>query len=136
MRAVGTDVQVCVSVQHVHDADNDALTYTATKSDGGRAAHVAGLQRHHTQTFSGMPATDGETLAVKVTASDGRRSRSATNSTSWSTRRGARALQTVGPARNLVRQHDGGVQLAGHPYGYDSLHLTQYRVAVADSIHP
>ena len=54
-----------------NDADNDALSYAATKSDG--TALPAWLTfTDSTRTFSGTPAaSDAGTVSVKVTASDG-----------------------------------------------------------------
>ena len=54
-----------------NDADNDTLSYAATKSDG--TALPAWLTfTDSTRTFSGTPAaSDAGTVSVKVTASDG-----------------------------------------------------------------
>ena len=53
------------------DAQGDALTYTATKADGNDLPTWLGFTGS-TRTFAGTPqAADVETLAVKVTASDG-----------------------------------------------------------------
>ena len=54
-----------------NDVDGDALTYTATKSDGIMLPMWLGFTAS-TRRFSGTPgAADVGTLAVKVTASDG-----------------------------------------------------------------
>ena len=54
-----------------HDANGDTLTYTATKADGNDLPTWLGFTGS-TRTFAGTPqAADVETLAVKVTASDG-----------------------------------------------------------------
>ena len=51
------------------DADNDALTYSATKADGTALPTWLSFAAT-TRTFSGTP-TAAETVSVKVTASDG-----------------------------------------------------------------
>ncbi len=68
---VGTMFSFAFPANTFSDADNETLTYTATKSDG--MALPAWLSfADSTRTFSGTPtAADVGTLSVKVTASDG-----------------------------------------------------------------
>ena len=68
---VGTALNYAFPANTFNDADNDPLTYTATKSDNtplpSWLSFAAG-----TRTFSGTPqAADVGTVSVKVTASDG-----------------------------------------------------------------
>ena len=89
------------------DADSDALTYTATKSDGGMLPTWLSFNPT-TRRFSGMPAVaDVGTLTVKVTASDG------TASISDEFNIGVQAAEfahcrPLDAARTLVRQPNGG----------------------------
>ena len=69
---MGTAFSYQFPLNTFHDADTGStLTYTATKADGNPRPTWLGFTAS-TRTFSGNPqAADVETLAVKVTASDG-----------------------------------------------------------------
>ena len=68
---VGTSFSYQFPLSTFADAEGDALTYTATKADGNDLPTWLGFTGS-TRTFAGTPqAADVETLAVKVTASDG-----------------------------------------------------------------
>ena len=68
---VGTAFQYTVPDNIFSDADDDALTYTATKSDDMDLPSWLTFTSS-TRTFSGTPtSTDTGNLSVKVTASDG-----------------------------------------------------------------
>ena len=67
----GTSFSYQFPLTTFHDVNGDTLTYTATKADGNDLPTWLGFTAT-TRTFLGTPqAADVETLAVKVTASDG-----------------------------------------------------------------
>ena len=67
----GTEFSYAFLANTFNDVDGDALTYTATKADGAVLPTWLDFAPT-TRIFSGMPqAADVETVAVKVTASDG-----------------------------------------------------------------
>ncbi len=68
---VGVAFSYAFPANTFNDADNDSLTYTATKSDN-TALPTWLTFTTGTRTFSGTPhSSDAGTLSVKVTASDG-----------------------------------------------------------------
>ena len=70
---VGTALNFTFPTNTFNDANDDTLTYTATKSDNSASALPSWLSFDEvTRTFSGTPATaDVGTVSVTVTASDG-----------------------------------------------------------------